>query len=128
MISNLQFLTLVAGFFAYVATFFFPDFPLDEQEILAGVLFLLGLIGIVPTVRAIRNPAIAGYTIKDLFRSLAFWTLVAGLLGFVIRYYKPDFPYTDAVILSVLIWLLNQFGINPEAWEAQLTIEIAGED
>jgi hypothetical protein len=123
MISNLQFITLVAGFLAYVATFFYPNFPLDEEQILAGVLFLLGLIGVTPTIRAINNPAVTDYTIADLFKSFAFWTLVAGILGFVIRYYKPDFPYTDAVILSVIVFLLNQFGIKPEARSAEVSIE-----
>jgi hypothetical protein len=127
MISNLQFVTLIAGFLAYVATFFYPEFPLDEEQILAAVLFLLGLIGIYPTVRAIRNPLVDDYTLVDLFKSLAFWTLVAGLLGFIIRYYKPDFPYADAVILSVIVFLLNQVGIKPEARSAEVSIEFEEE-
>lgn len=113
MIYKLQFWTLVVGLAVYVATYFFPDLPLTEADILAGVLFVLGLIGVVPTVRGIRISKY-GATISDLFRSLAFWTLVAGLIGFVVRFFAPDFPYSETVILSVIVFLLNQFGINPQ--------------
>lgn len=112
MISKLQFWTLVVALVTYVAKYFYPELPLTEADILAGVLFLLGLIGVVPSVRGIRNKA--GYTITDLFRSLAFWTLVAGLLGFVVRFFAPEFPYSDGIILSVIVWILTKIGINPE--------------
>lgn len=104
---------MLVGLLAYVVKFFLPDFPLDATAILAGVLFLLGLIGIVPTIRGIRLSKY-GATWTDLFKQLAFWTLVAGILGFVIRYYKPDFPYNDAVILAVIVFLLNKVGIVPQ--------------
>lgn len=113
MIYKLQFWTLVAGLVAYVAKYFYPDLPITANDILSGVLFLLGLIGVIPTVQGIRKSKY-GATISDLFKSLAFWTLVAGLLGFVVRYYASNFPYSDAVILSVIIFLLNRVGINPQ--------------
>lgn len=115
MIYKLQFWTLVVGLVAYVAKYLLPDLPLTEADILAGVLFLLGLISVVPTVRGIRN-GIHGATISDLFGSLAFWTLVAGLLGFVARFYAPNFPYSDAVILSVIVFFLTRLGINPQLY------------
>jgi uncharacterized membrane protein len=113
MIQKLQFWTLVVALATYVAKYFYPDLPLAEADILAGVLFLLGLIGVVPTVRGIRKSKY-GATIGDLFKSLAFWTLVAGLIGFVVHFYAPEFPYSNAVILAVIIWVLNQIGINPQ--------------
>lgn len=113
MIYKLQFWTLAVALLTYVAKYFYPDLPLDDAGILAGVLFLLGLIGVVPTVRGIRLSRY-GATVGDLFKSLAFWTLVAGLIGFVVRFYAPEFPYTDAVILSVIVFLLNRVGINPQ--------------
>lgn len=113
MISKLQFWTLIVALATYVAKFFYPDLPFTEADILAGVLFLLGLIGVVPSVRGVTGKVL-GYTIADLFKSLTFWTMVAGLLGFVVRFYAPEFPYSDAVILSIIVWVLTQFGINPE--------------
>lgn len=107
MIYQLQFWVLVVGLVAYVARYFFPEFPLDEQQILAGVLALLGAIGITPQVRG-AVPA------DSILKSLSFWTLVAGLIGFVARFYAPEFPYTDAVILSIIVFLLREVGINPE--------------
>lgn len=113
MIYKLQFWTLIAGLLAYIVKYLYPDTPITEADILAGVLFILGLIGVVPTVRGIRE-SVYGATTVDIFKSLAFWTLVAGLVGFVVRFYAPNFPYTDAVILGIIIYLLNQIGINPQ--------------
>lgn len=112
MFGKLQFWTLVVGVVSYVVKFFYPEFPLDEQQILSAVLFILGLFGIVPQIRGIR--ADLNYSISDLFKSLSFWSLVAGLIGFVVRYYRPDFPFNDVVILSVIVFLLNGIGIDPQ--------------
>lgn len=112
MINVLQFWVLVAGLIAFVAKFFYPDFPLDEQQILAAVLFLLGLIGVTPQARlAMRSSALG---LGDLLKSLAFWTMVVGLAEFVIHYYLPDFPLDQANLLAIVIFVLQQFGINPE--------------
>lgn len=111
MIYKLQFWTLVVALVAYVVKYFYPDLPITGADILAAVLFLLGLIGVVPTVRGVRS---LGYSFSDLFKSLAFWTLVAGLIGFVVRFFAPEFPYTDAVILAVIVFVLNRVGINPQ--------------
>jgi len=110
MIYRLQFWTLVAGLAAYILTYLY-DLPITAADILAGVLFLLGLIGVVPTARAAYNQR-RGLGWGDLFESTAFLTLLAGLVGFVIRFYAPDFPYTDAVILSVLVFVVNKVFIN----------------
>ena len=113
MIYRLQFWTLAVALITYVAKYYYPDLPITEADILAGVLFLLGLIGVVPTVQGIRGKTV-GADISDLWTSLAFWTLVAGLIGFVVHFFAPDFPYTNTVILAVIIWVLNQIGINPQ--------------
>lgn len=120
MVYKLQFWTLVVALVAYVAKYFFPALPLTDADILAGVLFLIGLIGVYPTVRATVS-AVHGITASDIFKSKAFWILVAGLVGFVVRFYAPNFPYTDAVVLSVIIFVLNQLGVNPELQYNNLT-------
>ena len=114
MVNKLQFWTLVVALATYVLKYFYPDLPITEADILAGVLLILGLIGVYPTVRALWKATVSELTITDLFKSKAFWTLVAGLLGFVVRFYFPAFPYADAVILVVIIFILNRLGINPE--------------
>lgn len=113
MIYKLQFWTLVVALATFVAKYFYPNLPLSEADILAGVLFLLGLIGVVPTIQAVFGKRL-GFLVSDIFKSKAFWVLVAGLVGFVLRFYAPQFPYSDAVILAVVIFILNQLGINPE--------------
>jgi uncharacterized membrane protein YqjE len=109
--KSLTFWTLVAGLLAFVATFFFPNFPLDAAGILALVLFLLGLIGVVPTFRAM---GVRGAVAGGIVNSLAFWQLVAGLLFFVVRFLAPDFPLDQGVILGVILFILGWFGVKPE--------------
>lgn len=115
MIHKLQFWTLLVGVIGYAVRFFYPDFPLDNEQILAGVLLLLGLIGVVPTVRAIRAK-VYGATWKDLLTSLPFLSLVSGLIGFVVRYYQPDFPFSDAVIFSVVAWFVARLTVEQLAY------------
>ena len=113
--QSLQFWVLLAGLLAFVARFFFPAFPLDEAQILAAALFLLGLLGVTPSVqRAFSNRSVTGL---DLFHSKAFWTLLAGLVSFVIHYFAPEFPLDQAALLGIIIFVLGQFGIIPELWE-----------
>lgn len=112
MVNSLQFWTLVAGLLAFVARFFYPDFPMDESQILAAVLFVLGLIGITPQVKA--SLTVKSVTFGDLLKSKAFWTLVSGLVAFVVHYYAPDFPLDQAAVLALIVFVLNAVGINPE--------------
>ena len=65
--KSLTFWTLVAGLLAFVAKFFLPTFPLDAVQILAAVLFLLGLFGVTPAFRA------QGAMTAGIASSLAFW-------------------------------------------------------
>ena len=111
MVNSLQFWTLVAGVAAFVVRFFYPNFPMDEAQILAAVLFVLGLIGITPQLTARK---VLGLTVGDLLKSKAFWTLVAGLVAFVVHYYAPDFPLDEAAVLALIVFVLNAVGINPE--------------
>jgi len=110
MLSSLQFWTMIAGLLAFVAKFFYPNFPLDETQILSAVLFLLGLIGVVPTLAA--RGAIADDF--PILKSLPFWTLIAGLVGFIVHYFFPEFPFDQTAILAGIVFILNQFGIRPE--------------
>lgn len=114
--KSLAFWTLVAGFLAFVAKFLSPNFPLSNQDILNALLFLLGLFGIVPAARVgalMRSSATVG--LVDLLSSLQFWTLLAALASFVIHYYLPEFPFTEVMILSVILYVLEFFGIIPQA-------------
>ena len=110
MITNLQFWTMVAGLIAYVVAYYVPTFPLSGEQILAAILFILGLIGVVPQVRANA----IGLAAVPVYKMKAFWVLVVGLTGFVVNYYLPTFPYDTTVILGIVIFVLNQLGINPE--------------
>ena len=106
--KSLTFWTLVVGVLAFVAKFFLPAFPLDNQGILSLILFLLGLVNIVPTARLISA------TFSDLLKSLHFWTMLTGLVSFVIHYFAPTFPMDAAAILTVVLIILGLFNINPE--------------
>lgn len=48
-----------------------------------------------------------------IFKSLTFWTLVAGLLAFVAKFFLPNFPLDAGGILALVLFLLGLFGIIP---------------
>ncbi len=109
MISrSLTFWTLLAGLLAFIARWYFPTFPLDSVSILALILFVLGLIGIVPQLRA--QGALTG----SIVNSLAFWQLVAGFVAFVLHFFAPTFPFDQAGILGSILFVLAIFNIYPE--------------
>jgi NADH:ubiquinone oxidoreductase subunit K len=114
--KSLTFWTLVAGLLAFVAKFLFPTFPLDAAGILAAILFVLGLIGVVPAVRANRASVAMGASADwvGLVNSLAFWQLVAGILYFVVKFFAPNFPMDQGAILAVIVFVLGFFGVTPE--------------
>lgn len=109
--KSLTFWTLLVGLAAFALRFYLPTFPFTEAEILALVLFVLGLVGVTPTFRAagFRKALAAG-----IAHSLAFWQLVAGFVSFVILYYAPTFPFGNDVLLGVILFVLSFFGIKPE--------------
>jgi hypothetical protein len=109
--KSLTFWTLIAGLVAFVAKFFFPAFPMDAAGILAAILFVLGLIGVVPSVRAM---GVRGAVAGGIINSLAFWQLVAGLLFFVLRWFAPSFPFDQGIILAFIVFVLGWFGVTPE--------------
>jgi hypothetical protein len=49
-----------------------------------------------------------------LYKSKIFWTLVAGLVAFVAKFYAPTFPFSEVEILAAIIFVLNLFKIEPE--------------
>lgn len=108
MFQSLTFWTLLAGLLAFVIKFFVPSFPLDDAQLLALIVSLLGLVNIYPQVR------VHGLTAGDLLRSKPFWVLVSGLVGFVIRYFMPSFPLDDLTILALIVFVLGLFNVNPE--------------
>lgn len=110
--NSLQFWTLVAGVVAFVARYYFPDtFPLDEVSILNIIVFLLGLIGVVLTLRAQGTRALR---MTAFYNSLAFWQLVVGLLAFVLHYFAPELPFTTEQLLAVIVFVLGALGVYPE--------------
>ena len=108
MLKSLTFWTLVAGLFAFVAKFFVPEFPLAEDQLLALIVMVLGLVNVVPQIRA------QGVVFADLIKSKPFWTMLAGLLGFIVRYYVPTFPLDNANILTLIVFVLGLFNVTPE--------------
>lgn len=105
--KSLTFWTLLVGLLMFVITFFAPTFPLSAANVLALVLFVLGLIGVTPQLQAKAMPT-------DILHSLAFWQLVAGFVVFVITYFAPTFPFGNDVVLGVFLFVLSFFGIKPE--------------
>src|SRR3972149_1272408 len=112
MLNSLAFWVLIAGLIAFVAKFFVPSIPFDAEQILAVLLFVLGLFGFYPKV--FLAPPSHSLTVVDLFHSLAFWVMVVGLVEFVVHYYFPDFPLEQANLLALVLFVLYQFGITPE--------------
>lgn len=106
--NSLTFWTLLAGILAFVAKFFFPAFPLGSAEVLALVLFFLGLVNVVPQARRQRA------TFGDLLKSMAFWQMIAGFLSFIALYFFPQFPLDSNGVLGIVLFILALFGINPE--------------
>jgi hypothetical protein len=49
-----------------------------------------------------------------IYKSRIFWTLVAGLIAFIAKYYAPEFPFSETEILALVIFVLNIFKIKPE--------------
>jgi len=111
MLQNLEFWTLLVGLILFVVKFFFPAFPFDETQVLAFVLFLLGLVGIYPQL---MQRKLLGVTAGDLFKSKAFWTLVSGFGVFLIHQFLPAFPIDQAMLMGVILFVLARFGITPE--------------
>lgn len=109
MIFNSRaFWVAVVAILVFVARFFNPAFPIDEANLLAAILFVLSLVGIVPQLNRKY-----GATFGDLLASMPFWMLVASLVSFGIHFYFPTFPLDQAILLAVIVFVLNQFGINP---------------
>ncbi len=52
LVKSRVFWTLVAGLLIYIIKVFYPQFPLDQDGILALVIFVLGLFGITPELKA----------------------------------------------------------------------------
>lgn len=109
--QSLTFWTLLVGLLAFVLRYYFPAFPLDEVSILALVLFVLGLIGITPTLRSRGLRALAT---PPVINSLAFWQIVAGFVAFVLHFFAPSFPFGTEAILAVILFVLAAIGIKPE--------------
>ena len=108
ILSSLTFWTLVAGMVAFVAKFLAPGFPFTAEQILAALVFLLGLVNIKPTMQRLA------LEVGDILHVKAFWVMIVGIVGFVVRYYFPTFPLDDVTILAIVIFVLGLFQINPE--------------
>lgn len=49
-----------------------------------------------------------------IHKSKIFWTLIAGVIAFISKYYAPDFPLSEVEILAIILFVLNLFKIKPE--------------
>jgi len=49
-----------------------------------------------------------------ILKSLKFWTLVVGLVLFVIQAFVPAFPFDADTILKLVVFVLGLLGIQPE--------------
>lgn len=110
-----QIVTIVAGLILAALKAVYPTIPLTEEQIVMVVTFLLGLFGVVVQVRnraKVRQLDPNGGNV--ILTSKAFWVMVAGLISFVVMAYFPDFPMANFDIAALLLWVLAQFGINPQ--------------
>lgn len=55
-----------------------------------------------------------------IYKSKIFWTLIAGLLAFVAKFFYPAFPLSEVEILALIYFVLNMFKIVPELQERGL--------
>lgn len=107
---TLQILTAIAGLVAMFLKTVWPTFPLDDVQILALFMFLLGLIGVVPQLMFRR-----GLTGTDgWLRSKAFWLALVGAANIALHAYLPDFPLVAADLAALVFWVLSLNGIVPE--------------
>lgn len=111
ILDSLPFWQLLVGLVTFVLDFYFPNFPIGYQPLLAIFLFVLGLFKIVPTI---IQRGVMGSVSDGIVQVLAFWQLVAGLIWFVITYYAPTFPFSTETILGVILFVLQWFQIKPE--------------
>ena len=51
---------------------------------------------------------------KNIWQSLNFWTLVAALIVFIIKFFVPSFPFDEALILKFFLFVLGVVNIHPE--------------
>jgi len=49
-----------------------------------------------------------------VLKSKVFWTLLAGLIFYVVKLYVPTFPLDETQILGIFVFILACFGVNPE--------------
>jgi hypothetical protein len=111
----LQIVTVIAGIILAALKQLYPTIPITEEQIALAITFLLGLFGVVVQFRArtkIRSLNPDGGNV--ILNSKAFWVMVAGLLSFVVMAFFPDFPIVNLDIAALLLWVLAQFGINPQ--------------
>lgn len=52
--KSYRFWVLVAGLLAFIAANYAPSFPFTSEQILQAIVFILGLLGIVPELKS-RN-------------------------------------------------------------------------
>lgn len=119
MFNSRVFWLIVATIFVYVVKFVNPTFPLDVTTVLNAILFILGLVGVVVTLRAVTKRALGW---SDLLHSLPLWSLIASLVSFVVHYYFPTFPMDEVLILAVIVWVLDQFGIQPTIMKVKVAL------
>lgn len=117
ILKSMTFWVLAVGVAFYAIRFYFPAFPLTEAQILSLVLFLLGLIGVYPTL---RDLGVRGLVTPPILNSLAFLELVAGLVAFVLNTVSPDAPISRELILGVFLAILALFQIHPELRARQI--------
>ena len=111
----LQIVTVIAGLILAALKQFFPTIPVSEEQIVFIIVTLLGLFGVVVQLRAraqIRKLNPDGGNV--ILNSKAFWVMVAGLISFVVMAFFPDFPMVNLDIAALLLWVLAQFGMNPQ--------------
>jgi uncharacterized membrane protein YiaA len=84
----------------------------------ALILCALFLVAILCINRVYNKQDISEYDRRSknmvILKSRMFWTLVVGLVVFVVKQLWPAFPLSEEFILGIVVFILGLFGITPE--------------
>lgn len=52
--------------------------------------------------------------IPDIFKQKMFWAALVSLVYLVVKFYKPDIPFTQDELLAIVLFLLSLLGLEVE--------------
>jgi hypothetical protein len=98
VIGSPRFWALIIALAFILLKAFVPVIPLNEDEVTAAVIALVGFIAAVSV-----NPAPTVWA--ELLKSGKFWALLASLVFIFVRAFAPAFPLSEAQVLAIIVAL-----------------------